>query len=98
MLQNTGEEGKKRDEARKIRMAAKERERRLSLAQYRDRLRRRKIADGLPIPDDLKEQEWERLIARGDVRWLVCSVCATCSNTWSSFIPFLFTIWLSLLA
>ncbi len=45
----------------------KERKRRMDLAAFRDRLRRRKLADGEPIPEDLKEQEWERVLARTQV-------------------------------
>lgn len=67
MLRSEGEIARKRAQAKKERDDKRERERRLSLAQYRDRVRRRKIADGLPLPEELKEQEWERLIARGDV-------------------------------
>jgi hypothetical protein len=57
----------KREEAKQARAEEKEHERRVQLAQYRDRLRRRKVADGLPIPEDLKEQPWERRIAAGEV-------------------------------
>ncbi len=50
----------------------------MDLAAFRDRLRRRKLADGEPIPEDLKEQEWERVLARSQV----CGGGGTCVWEW----------------
>lgn len=91
MLKGHGELAVKREAARKLREEGKERERRLLLAQHRDKIRRRMVADGIPVPEALKEQEWERQIARGEVRHgrLVivtifsvheCQVCSLCTQ------------------
>lgn len=67
MLHNEASLKQKQTEARQLRAEALEHRRRVQLAQFRDRMRRSKIANGLPIPDDLKEQPWERRIASGEV-------------------------------
>ncbi len=65
---------RRRADAKKDRAALKADKRKRELAAFRDRLRRRKLADGEPIPDDLVEQEWERVIARTLVRgWVRCA-------------------------
>jgi hypothetical protein len=69
---------KRRLAAKQDRQAVKERKRRMDLAAFRDRLRRRKLADGEPIPEDLKEQEWERVLARSQV----CGGGGTCVWEW----------------
>lgn len=68
LLKSDAVVNKRRADAMKARLAKKEHSRRLELANYRDRMRRRKLADGEPIPDDLKEQEWERALAKSEVR------------------------------
>ena len=67
LIHGEAEVKKMRDEAKRLREEGKEKERRKLLAQHRDKVRRRMIADGVPLPENLKEQEWERQIARGEV-------------------------------